>query len=258
MSDWVGFTDADLRKMKSDGNRSAGAKVAKQSTDKSANDTVESEEPEILEDAEVIKKKEKIKLEDIQQRQKQMEEKNKRKKTMLTKAIAERKKRAFAESTKLVKIQAELTKLDGMLNYDVSLLRDRIDEACVDYNHAQKRFDKAEAEYISAKMNLHKATQMKEELTEHLFHLIQLNEERKANKLEELMQKLELDESEEIAVEAESSQTDSKFSTESTADNNKDVEAEPSNSLPDSTQSPTVNETNDNIEVKPKEADEIK
>lgn len=43
----------------------------------------------------------------------------------------------------------------------------------------RKRFEKAEVEYIAAKMNLHKATDMKDDLTEHLYNLIQLNEDRK-------------------------------------------------------------------------------
>ena len=43
----------------------------------------------------------------------------------------------------------------------------------------RKRFNKAEAEYIAAKMDLHNKTMLKEDLTEHLFNLIQANEERK-------------------------------------------------------------------------------
>lgn len=168
-------------------------------TPQATTDTVSQlHEPEILEDAEVIKEKEKLKLEDVRRRQKEMEEKNKKKKTILSKAIAERKKKAFAESTKLIRIQSELGKLDDMLNYDVSILRDKIDTACYEYNAAQKRFERAETEYIESKMNLHKATEMKEDLTEHLYKLIQLNEERKANKLEDLMQKLELEEIEDV------------------------------------------------------------
>ena len=44
---------------------------------------------------------------------------------------------------------------------------------------SRKRFNKAEAEYVAAKMNLHSKTTLKEDLTEHLFNLIQVNEERK-------------------------------------------------------------------------------
>lgn len=56
----------------------------------------------------------------------------------------------------------------------------------------RKRFEKAEAEYVAAKMDLHKKTEAKEQLTEHLCAIIQQNELRKACKLEELMLKLEL------------------------------------------------------------------
>jgi len=48
-----------------------------------------------------------------------------------------RKKKALAESSKLVKIQQELAKLDELLNFDVSILRDKIDEACLEFSHAQ-------------------------------------------------------------------------------------------------------------------------
>ena len=51
----------------------------------------------------------------------------------------------------------------------------------------------AEAEFIRAKMELHKKTEMKERLTEHLCVIIQENEIRKARKLAELMAKLEID-----------------------------------------------------------------
>ncbi|OCT83062.1 hypothetical protein XELAEV_18025600mg [Xenopus laevis] len=60
-----------------------------------------------------------------------------------------------------------------------------------------KRYDKAEAEYILAKVDLHKKTEIKEQLTEHLCTIIQQNELRKAKKLEELMQQLEVDADEE-------------------------------------------------------------
>lgn len=53
--------------------------------------------------------------------------------------------------------------------------------------------EKAESEYVAAKLDLHKKTEVKEQLTEHLCAIIQQNELRKARKLEELMQQLELD-----------------------------------------------------------------
>lgn len=60
------------------------------------------------------------------------------------------------------------------------------------YFHDRKRLEKAEAEYVVAKLDLHRKTEVKEQLTEHLCAIIQQNELRKAEKLEELIQQLEL------------------------------------------------------------------
>ncbi|XP_019503311.1 PREDICTED: RAB6-interacting golgin isoform X8 [Hipposideros armiger] len=121
-----------------------------------------------------------------------MEEKNKRKKALLAKAIAERSKRTQAETMKLKRIQKELQALDDMVSADIGILRNRIDQASLDYSHAQKRFDRAEAEYVAAKLDLQRKTDTKEQLTEHLCTIIQENELRKARKLEELMQQLDV------------------------------------------------------------------
>ena len=56
----------------------------------------------------------------------------------------------------------------------------------------RKRFERAEKEYVEAKMALHHSTEHKELLAEHLCAVIQENEIRKAKKLEELMVKLNL------------------------------------------------------------------
>ena len=58
--------------------------------------------------------------------------------------------------------------------------------------YCRKRYEKAEAEFIAAKLDLHHRTEKKELLTEHLYTVIQANEERKAKKLEALMAKLNL------------------------------------------------------------------
>ena len=57
---------------------------------------------------------------------------------------------------------------------------------------SRKRYEKAEAEFVKSKVNLHKKTITKDELTEHLCSIIQESEERKAKKLAELMVKLEI------------------------------------------------------------------
>ncbi|XP_073903613.1 RAB6-interacting golgin isoform X2 [Castor canadensis] len=135
-----------------------------------------------------------------------MEEKNKRKKALLAKAIAERSKRTQAETMKLKRIQKELQALDDLVSADIGILRNRIDQASLDYSYARKRFDRAEAEYITAKLDLQRKTEIKEQLTEHLCTIIQQNELRKAKKLEELMQQLDVqadEETLELEVEVE-------------------------------------------------------
>lgn len=56
----------------------------------------------------------------------------------------------------------------------------------------RKRYEKAESEYVTSKLDLHRKTEVKEQLTEHLYAIIQQNELRKAEKLQELMLQLQL------------------------------------------------------------------
>ncbi|XP_051954805.1 RAB6-interacting golgin-like isoform X2 [Xyrauchen texanus] len=100
-------------------------------------------------DKQEVEFREKNRLQQLQWEQRIMEEKNKRKKALLTKTIAEK-----------------------------------------------KRLEKAEVEYVAAKLDLHRKTELKEQLTEHLCAIIQQNELRKACKLEELMIQLELSDDE--------------------------------------------------------------
>ncbi|XP_067846547.1 RAB6-interacting golgin [Heptranchias perlo] len=144
-----------------------------------------------------VELRERSRLEQLQLEQRLMEEKNKRKKALLSKAIAERSKRTMAETVKLKQIQKELQALDDLLSSDVNILRNRIEQSSWEYYQAKKRYDKAEVEYVAAKLDLYKKTELKEQLTEHLCTIIQQNELRKANKLEELMQQLEMETDEE-------------------------------------------------------------
>ncbi|KAG8132934.1 hypothetical protein E2320_010752 [Naja naja] len=144
----------------------------------------------------LVKKKMEL-WEILQQEQKLMEEKNKRKKAFLAKAIAERSKRTQAETVKLKRIQKQLQALDDMVSADIGILRNRIDQASLEYSCARKRYDKAESEYVTAKLDLQKKTEVKEQLAEHLSTIIQQNELRKAKKLEELMKELEVEADEE-------------------------------------------------------------
>ncbi|XP_030158449.1 RAB6-interacting golgin isoform X1 [Lynx canadensis] len=153
-----------------------------------------------------VELQEKSRWEVLQEEQRLMEEKNKRKKALLAKAIAERSKRTQAETLKLKRIQKELQALDDMVSADIGILRNRIDQASLEYSYARKRFDRAEAEYVTAKLELQRKTEIKEQLTEHLCTIIQQNELRKAKKLEELMQQLDVqadEETLELEVEVE-------------------------------------------------------
>lgn len=57
----------------------------------------------------------------------------------------------------------------------------------------RKRYLKIEKEFLGAKLYLQQKLEKKEMLTEHLCAIIEKNEERKAIKLTELLEKLKLD-----------------------------------------------------------------
>ncbi|KAK1796481.1 hypothetical protein P4O66_008913 [Electrophorus voltai] len=156
-------------------------------------------------DQKQVELREKTRIEHLQWEQRLMEEKNKRRKALLAKTIAEKSKQTQAEAVKLKKIQRELQALDDSVSNDIGILRRLIEQASLEYSTAcspltfsvpvrrdRKRLEKAEAEYVAAKLDLHKKTEAKEQLTEHLCAIIQQNELRKACKLDELMQQLEL------------------------------------------------------------------
>ncbi|MCJ8743522.1 hypothetical protein PDJAM_G00094920 [Pangasius djambal] len=143
-------------------------------------------------DKQEVELREKTRLQHLQWEQRMMEEKNKRTKALLAKTIAEKSKQTQAEAVKLKKVQKELQALDDSVSSDIGILRSLIEQASLEYSTAWKRLEKAEAEYVAAKLDLHKKTEAKEQLTEHLCAIIQQNELRKARKLEELMLQLEL------------------------------------------------------------------
>ncbi|KAL7888000.1 hypothetical protein AOLI_G00029740 [Acnodon oligacanthus] len=147
-----------------------------------------------------VELREKTRLQQLQWEQRVMEEKNKRRKALLAKTIAEKSKQTQAEAVKLKKIQKELQALDDSVSNDIAILRNLIEEASLEYSVAWKRLEKAEVEYVAAKLDLHKKTEAKEQLTEHLSAIIQQNELRKARKLEELMLQLELNAEEEAVT----------------------------------------------------------
>ncbi|KAH3796481.1 hypothetical protein DPMN_150049 [Dreissena polymorpha] len=134
-----------------------------------------------------------LSLDKFQAQQKQIEEANKQKKALLSKTITERFQKAQKETGKLQHIQKELSKLDHLLTADVQVIRGKIEETSRDFMDAQKRFERAEQEYVAAKIDLHSKQEMKEQLTEHLYTIIHQNEVRKAKKLAELMKTLDME-----------------------------------------------------------------
>ncbi|GFR70946.1 rAB6-interacting golgin-like [Elysia marginata] len=120
-----------------------------------------------------------VELENVQkfqQQQKVIEEANKQKRALLAKAIEDRRKRAKAEADKLLRVQQELNHLDSLLTADVGIIRDKIEVASLEYMDAQKRYERAEKEFIAAKMDLYEKGEAKESLTEHLYTIIHQNE----------------------------------------------------------------------------------
>uniref|UniRef100_A0A1E1WQW7 RAB6-interacting golgin n=1 Tax=Pectinophora gossypiella TaxID=13191 RepID=A0A1E1WQW7_PECGO len=156
-----------------------------------------------------------VKLQELQLQQKLMEEQNKKRKEMLAKALADRTKQTEEEVQRLEKIKKELQVLDGQFSQDVSVLRKKIDQACLSYAEAEKHYLKVEKEFLHAKIQLQKEKEKKELLTEHLCALITHNETRKAQKLETLM--LELATEKKIAV------TDSTVNNSTADDDDKPV-----------------------------------
>jgi RAB6-interacting golgin len=136
------------------------------------------------------------KLEELQRRQKEIEEQNKQKKAALQKTIQERFQRSQRETAVLKKVKGELFKLDNAVTSDVSILRDAIDQASREYTTAKRRYDAAEAEFVAAKLDLFKKSERKEMLTQHLYTIIQEVELRKAKRLEDLTKDLATVESE--------------------------------------------------------------
>jgi len=134
------------------------------------------------------------KLEEFESKRKLIEEQNRKRREMLTIAINSRRKATHEESRRLEQAQQELAKIDMMLNTDVKFLRGAIEEASLQFMESQKRYDRAEKEFVDAKMHLFSTLERKELLTDHLCAIIEQNELRKAKKLEELMADLQLNE----------------------------------------------------------------
>lgn len=110
----------------------------------------------------------------------------------MTKFRYDSSQKTAAEAKKLEEIKYELSKLDTELASDVAILRKQIEQATIQYSNVQKHYDTIEQLFLKAKLDLHQACEKKELLTEHLCTIIAHNEERKAKRLTELMEKVGL------------------------------------------------------------------
>ncbi|XP_075159441.1 golgin, RAB6 interacting [Haematobia irritans] len=133
-----------------------------------------------------------ISLKDFETHRKMIEEQNRQKKDLLYKVIEQHSQKTAAEARKIEEIKAELSKLDNDLAVDVAVLRKQIESACIHFANIEKNYLKIEAQFLKAKIELHNAAEKKELLTEHLCTVIAHNEDRKAQKLTELMEKVGL------------------------------------------------------------------
>ncbi|XP_044269630.1 RAB6-interacting golgin [Tribolium madens] len=140
-------------------------------------------------------------LDEFEARQKLIEEQNRKRKELLAKALADRTRQTQEEAQRLNEIQEEFKKLDDLLSCDVKILRKQIEAASVEYMECQKKYNRIEKEFLDAKLLLHQKQEKKEMLTEHLCTIIEKNEERKAEKLNELLSKLQLRTPEENVVQ---------------------------------------------------------
>jgi hypothetical protein len=128
----------------------------------------------------------------MQKRQKEMEGENNRKRALLTKEIADRRQRTAVEAKHLQQVQVELQRMDLLVVDDINILRKTIEDASIEFMEAQKRYDRAEKEYVDSKLQLYNKQDRKELLTEHLSAIIEHSEMRKAKKLTELMNQLQI------------------------------------------------------------------
>lgn len=131
-------------------------------------------------------------LHDFELHRRLMEEQNKMKRNLLQQAISKYAEKTQAETKKLEEIKHALDLLDSELATDVSILRKEIEYATLHFNNVEKSYIATEKSFLKAKQDLYQAHEKKELLTEHLQTIIQYNEDRKAKKLTELMEKVGL------------------------------------------------------------------
>ncbi|CRL00277.1 CLUMA_CG013550, isoform A [Clunio marinus] len=131
-------------------------------------------------------------IQDFEINRKLMEEQNKIKRNILHEAISKHTEKTKAEAKKLNEIKVALDQLDSELATDVLILRKQIETATLHFNNTEKTYNVIEKNFLKAKQELYQAHEKKEMLTEHLYTIIAHNEDRKAKKLSELMEKVGL------------------------------------------------------------------
>lgn len=133
-----------------------------------------------------------ISLKDFEKHHRLMKEANLEKRKLLSNAIEQRFEQSIAEATKIAKIREELDKLDQELAADVEILRREIEAVTLQYTATKENYHQIESQFLAAKLSLHQVSEKKEMLTEHLCTIISHNEDRKAKKLSELLEKVGL------------------------------------------------------------------
>ena len=131
-------------------------------------------------------------IQDFELQRKLMEEQNKMKRNLLQDAISKHTEKTQAEAKKLNEIRQALATLDSELSNDVGILRKQIETATLHFNTIERNYSAIEKSFLKAKQDLYQAHEKKEMLTEHLYTIIAHNEDRKAKKLSELMEKVGL------------------------------------------------------------------
>lgn len=141
---------------------------------------------------EIGSKEDKNKIQDLEFQRKLMEEQNRMKRSLLQEVISKHAQKTQAETQKLEEIRQALDILDSELSNDVSILRKQIEGATLHFNNVERQYCAIEKTFLKAKQDLYMAHEKKEMLTEHLYTIIAHNEDRKAKRLSELMEKVGL------------------------------------------------------------------
>ena len=119
-------------------------------------DWVKAEEPVKKEERSSSPELKKLDIVEVTKRGEKLEQENKLRRAALAREVQSRTANILQEANKLKRIEEEIKRLDQLLAYDVSVLRDKIDQASLDYSKAKTRYQAAEKEYLAAKLDYRK------------------------------------------------------------------------------------------------------